>query len=302
MAAATTAPDSNYQASGSSASDWHWHGYRTADMPQLSSWVEPLGRVGHAAKGIVYGIVGLMAFRLAVGLGGSISGVRGAIEKIGQQPFGQLLLWATAIGLLSYTAWRLVQAIYDTEGAGRNFRGIGRRIGYAISGLIYGVLGIFAANLAIGARRSSSGQSSSDEAQQTLLQSFGGSVLIGLIGAVIIGIGLQTLYKAYKASFMRELSLREMSEKARRAALHIGRMGLSTRGIAFVIIGGFLIAAATGYRHAPSDGLADALAFVSIQPFGKILLGVAGFGLTCYAAHMIIMAIYRHFNVRRAAA
>lgn len=272
-----------------------WHGFETRSLPEVPSWIESLGRFGHAAKGVVYFVIGLLAFQLAIGAGGEISGSRDAIREIGQQPFGKFLLGLVAVGLLGYTAWRWVQAGKDTEGAGHEAKGICKRTGYAISGLAYLSLGVFAGSLALGLGGSSG---SGNSTTSSLLDSTWGRGLLGIAGAITIGVAIYFVYKAYKAKFMTKYDLGAMSENVRQAALNAGRIGLSTRAVAFAIIGGFiLMSAIRGTADGEVAGMSDALAAIAAQTDGKILIGVTGLGLMCYAVHMFLMARYRNFNV-----
>ncbi|QDV47465.1 hypothetical protein Enr13x_73740 [Stieleria neptunia] len=278
------------------ASGQSWHGFETRSMPEVPSWIESLGRAGHLAKGIVYFIIGFLAFQLAIGAGGEISGSRDAIREIGQQPFGRVLLGVVSIGLLGYTAWRWVQAGKDTEGVGQDVKGVCKRIGYAVSGLGYLALGIFAGSLALGFGSGSG--SSQNSASSPLLDSSWGRVALGIVGVITIGVAIYFVYKAYQAKFMTKYDLSAMSETTRKVALHAGRMGLSTRGIAVAIIGAFiLVSAIRGTADGEIAGMSDALAAIAAQTYGKILIGITGFGLMCYAVHMMLMGWFRKFNV-----
>ncbi|TWT56205.1 DUF1206 domain-containing protein [Allorhodopirellula solitaria] len=273
-----------------------WHGFETKTLPEVPSWVEPLGRAGHIAKGVVYGIIGALAFQLAIGAGGEISGSREAVREIGQQPFGRILLGIVAIGLLGYTLWRWVQAAKDTEGEGTDAKGIVKRVGYALSGAAYLSLGIFAGSLALGMAGGSG--SGSGGGSSTLLDSTWGRIVLGVAGAVTISVAIYFVYKAYLAKFMEKYDFARMSESARKFALHAGRFGLATRGVAFAIIGGFILrSAVNGTADGEIAGMSDALAAIAAQPFGKVLIGITGLGLVCYAVHMCLMGWYRRFNI-----
>ena len=115
-----------------------------------SEWVEPLARFGYAAKGIVYGIVGLLAAQAAVSAGGRTTDTQGALSVIVTQPFGKVLLSLVAIGLIGYVVWRFVQAIKDPENKGTNAKGLVQRLGYAGNGLIYASLALSAVKLVLG--------------------------------------------------------------------------------------------------------------------------------------------------------
>ena len=83
-------------------------------------WVERLARLGFAAKGIVYALVGLLAAQTAFGTGGKRTDTQGALQTISNQPFGRILLSFVAIGLLGYALWRLIEAAADPDHKGNN--------------------------------------------------------------------------------------------------------------------------------------------------------------------------------------
>ncbi|MEO9934101.1 DUF1206 domain-containing protein [Rhodopirellula bahusiensis] len=282
--------------SANATSRFSWHGYQEARLPQVPSWVETLGRAGHIAKGVVYFIVGFLAFRVTIGAGGEVGGARNAIREIGEQPYGMFLLGLVAIGLLGYTAWRWVQAIKDTEGAGTEAKGLLKRGGYAFSGIAYLVLGCYAGSLSLGfAGGSSSGESSQ---ASFLLDNAVGQVVLGIAGVITVGVGIYFVIKGYYAKFMSKYQLAEMGDTFRTTALHAGRIGLITRGIAFSIIGYFLAHSAwQGTGNGEIAGMGDALSAIAGQMYGRILLGVVGFGLMAYAVHMVLLGCYRRFNV-----
>ena len=240
----------------------------------------------------MYFTIGVLAFKLAIGAGGELSGSRDAVRQIGEQPFGRVLLGIVAVGLLGYTAWRWVQAGKDTEGAGADAKGVAKRIGYATSGFAYLTLGVFAASLAFGIAGGSS------DSSHSVLDSTWGRVALALAGMITVGIAFYFIYKAYAAKFMESYDLNRMNEMTRKVALHAGRAGLSTRGVAFAIIGAFiLISAIRGTADGEIAGMNDALAAIAAQSYGKILIGITGIGLVCYAIHMMLLGWYRHFNV-----
>src|SRR5665213_2865091 len=70
-------------------------GEAVSRRPELA-W---LARVGLVARGVVYGIIGILALKLAVGSGGKATTQRGALQTIAREPFGKALLIAMAVGL-----------------------------------------------------------------------------------------------------------------------------------------------------------------------------------------------------------
>ena len=61
-------------------------------------------RFGLVARGVSYGIIGILAIQLAVGAGGKATTQRGALLEIAERPFGRALLIAMIIGLASYAS------------------------------------------------------------------------------------------------------------------------------------------------------------------------------------------------------
>ena len=80
---------------------------------------EWLSRAGFVARGLIYGIVGILALKLALGHGGKLTNQQGALQTVAHQPFGKLLLTLVAIGLGGYAMWRLARAAigHGPEGA-----------------------------------------------------------------------------------------------------------------------------------------------------------------------------------------
>lgn len=257
-------------------------------------WIEKLARIGYATKGIVYVIVGVLALQAAFGAGGSTEGTRGAIREIGDEPFGQILLVLTAIGLLGYSLWRFVQAALDVEREGSDAEGIGKRIGYAISGLAYVFLAWTAASIVFGWGSSGSGNSRQEWTATLMAQPFG-RWIVGIIGVVIIGVGLHHFYRAYKAKFMEEYKTGMMERKEEKWARRIGQFGLSARGIVFCLIGTFFIQAALQAQPSEAQGLSGALETLAAQPYGPWLLGLVAAGLVAYGVYCFSRARYRYF-------
>jgi len=76
-------------------------------------WIVSLGRMGFAARGIVFMIIG--GFLILAALHSSsaeVHGLGGALKALQQQPYGWVLLALTAIGLFAFGLYGLVQARY----------------------------------------------------------------------------------------------------------------------------------------------------------------------------------------------
>ena len=97
---------------------------------EAASWVPPIARVGYAAKGVVYLLVGWIAIKAGMA-SGSPEGSAGALASLVDEVGGQLILMVIAIGLLAHVIWRAVQAILDPEHPGSGAKRVAARQFYA---------------------------------------------------------------------------------------------------------------------------------------------------------------------------
>jgi hypothetical protein len=259
-----------------------------------SAAIAIVARVGYATEGVLYLLVGGLATAYAFGAGGKITNGEGAASTLEAQPFGQALLWATAIGLFAYAAWRLLQAFVDPEHRATGGRDVGRRIGYALSGAAHAALGVAVVQMATG------GSSGGDEAKRTYLAKLmelpGGTAIFFLTGLAVIGFGIYQMVAAYRASFMDELKSNEMSAAERAWSLRVGRIGLAARGVVSCIIGYFLCRAGDSGSSSQVKDIGGALRAIASESDGMILLAIVALGLVAYALHQFFKAKYRRIE------
>lgn len=261
--------------------------------PYLQHAVTVVARWGYVAKGIVYLLIGGLASMAAAGLGGDNVGSREAITELARQPYGSFMLGLLGLGLFGYTLWRLAQAYFDTEDAGRGLKGIATRLGFVISGAIYASLGLFCINLLRNAAMSSSGDSSAQGRTAELMSHPGGIYLVFAVGIIFLGVGLRQIWRAINRSYLKNWHMRTMNSTQRRLAEGATRWGLSSRGVVFLIIGLFLCIAAAQTDPSEAQGLAGALNVLARQPFGPWLLGIVALGLMSYGIYCFINARFR---------
>jgi hypothetical protein len=248
-----------------------------------------LARAGLVARGVVYGIVGILALRLAVGFGGKATTQQGALMTLAQEPFGKALLIATAVGLAGYAVWRLVRA-WVGHGAEQNDSAFKRVAGVA-GGLAYAALSVTAVKILTGAS-STGGSNSPKQTTGGVLGWTGGREIVGAVGAILIGVALFQGYRGVSKKFLDDSKTREMSSEVKRAFTAIGVFGHLARLVVFGLIGYGLVKAAVDYNPRSAIGLDGALNKLLHNSYGPLLLGIVAAGLIGFALYSIADARY----------
>lgn len=79
----------------------------------MKEWIVRFGRVGLAARGIVFGIIGIFLIVAALQKNpDQAKGLGGALKELSTQAYGQVLLGIVAIGLIAYGIYSLAEARY----------------------------------------------------------------------------------------------------------------------------------------------------------------------------------------------
>jgi hypothetical protein len=276
------------------------HGAR-ADPERGSGWYAVLARSGLSAKGVSYGLVGALAFKLALGDGGKATSRQGALQALAQHTFGKVVLGLLAFGLAGYAIWRFVQAVAERgEGDDKEkLKTWGKRAGYVGRGLIYASLTFSALKILFGGE---SNQSQNEKAHQTTATVFdwpAGRWLVGAAGIVIVGVGLWNVYRGISKKFEDKWRTGEMGRRARTWGGRVGVVGHLARGVVFGLIGIFVTKAAIEYDPNDAIGLDGALRKLADASYGPYLLGVTAAGLVCYGVYCLVDARYRDISVGR---
>ncbi|NJK88501.1 MAG: DUF1206 domain-containing protein [Myxococcales bacterium] len=270
-------------------------GVRRAAGRNISERMEKLMRVGFFTKGVVYLILGVLAASAALGSGGQVTGSKGAISVLGSQPFGTFLLWLVGFGLAAYALWRLASAIIDPENEGSDAKGIAKRVGYLVSGILHTALAVAVFQMA-------AGSGSSGGNRQTwiamVMQESVGRWLIFILGIGAIAAGLKQLVSAKRADFHKTLRTSRMSPKLFRAVTALGRLGFAARGVVFGIIGYYAARAALNTNPSQVVGIGGALRKLSTSTGDAILLVIVALGLAAYGVYMLVASRYRAFPAR----
>src|SRR5688500_13228558 len=120
------------------------------DKSEKFGW---LVRLGFAARGLVYLLIGV----LALTANREQTGPEGAFNLLQGAPLGAPILYLAALGLVGYALFRLCSLLFDVENHGADGKGIAHRIGHGGSGVAHLALAWMAFQFAQGTKRAASG-------------------------------------------------------------------------------------------------------------------------------------------------
>jgi len=254
-----------------------------------------IARIGFAARGLVYILIGWFAIDVAAN-GGQLKDNQGALGTLAGTPMGQILLAVCSLGFVGYAIWRLTEAITDPENRSRDLKGKFERAGYAVSGITHLVLATAAARLALrqaSAQQGSPGDKSAESWSAWALEHPGGVVLLIIVGVLFLLVAGAQALKAYKARF-DELG---GDVPAPAYVRWIGRCGYAARAVIFALIGWFVITAALNQDADRAGGLGEALKQLRAQEQGALVMSIVAFGLLLFGVFSLIEARYRRIRV-----
>ena len=248
-----------------------------------SDWVDTAARIGLLAFGLVHVVVGWLALQLALGdRAGKASG-EGAIRELAEKPFGLVVVCVVGAGLVLLALWRALEALVghrDDEGLMRTRH----RLTDAARTVVYGYLAWSAFAVVAGSGSSGDGTRS---ATARLMGQPGGQLLVAAVGAVIVGIGVTLVHRAWTDRFTEEMDQRGLRGTSGTVYVWLGRTGSAAKGVAYGIVGILFGWAAATHEPKKSGGLDQALAELLDKPLGPYLLvvialGFVAFGLFCF--------------------
>ncbi|WP_058305946.1 DUF1206 domain-containing protein [Gracilibacillus massiliensis] len=259
---------------------------------EAKPWLRAIARSGYIAKGIVYILVGVLSVMAAVGVGGQTTDGSGAIAAVANEPFGNVLVWIIAIGLIIYGGWKIVQFFKGPSRENNKGKDVIMRITYLVSASIYLSLAYKSFSMLL------SNQSSSSSSWLSIILDLPlGEWIVFSIGLIIASVGINEIINGYKEKFVDKFKFNEMSKKEIKLGKKVGRIGLIARGITFLVLGFFIMATGFTKDLQVEAGLDGALQKIAQQPFGQWMLGLVAIGLVLYGVFQIMKGKNRNMNI-----
>lgn len=252
-----------------------------------------LVRGGFVARGVTYGVIGILALSLALGYHtqGQTPNQQGALVLLARTPLGHGSLVLVAVGLFAYAVWKLQHGVFargpEVTGSGALIDRVANFGGAAV------YFSFFAVD--IQALLGQVGHSSSQPKQAAagILGWPGGPVYVGIAGAVLIGISIYQAYDAVRGKFAEDCRTEDMGSRSWHAFMVIGHIGLVARAAVFAAVGYFVCRTAVEYNPSAAVGLDGALGRLRQGQFGPWVLGLVAMGLLVFAVFSLAEAHFR---------
>ena len=251
--------------------------------------VSSLLRIGSAAKGLVYFLMGLFCLGTVVNISTGTSGPEETIAWLGRNPYGQVVYFVLGTGILCYAAWRLYEAFLDPFARGKSFAALFYRLNCIIVGICYGALAVYSFRRLF---RFYDGGEIRKDALQLVLQLPYGAAITYIIAVAVVGAGISALYTGFSNAHMRDVDNWALTRVQRKGFEIVGAVGLG--GVAAV----YFIMAYSLYRVAQMNyadnfmGVGDSLAYLEGWSVGLMLMLITGVGLLAYGIFMFLLAYY----------
>ena len=254
---------------------------------------EWMARIGYAARGIVFLIVGAFMALAATGSGQRGLESKEALRALLTHPFGEVLLGVIAVGLLCFALWRLAQSLLDADHCGMELKALARRTMFGLTALFYLAFASIVVQMMIG---SDSGGNTDQLARDWTVWALSKPFGQWAIGAVGLGIAVGSIVFGIAGGRSDNEGHLELGGDSRQLVKGLGRAGFIARSIVFAIIGLFLFFAAVDANSREAKGVGGALRVIQRQPYGPVLLGATAAGFLAFGLYGVMLARYRHIS------
>lgn len=250
-----------------------------------------LARVGCCAIGTIYVLIGVWAMLALLRLAAPAADEQRILQRMSGWPLGAGLIASLALGTLAYIVWLLFDAVFDPYKFGDGLKGVGERIGIALSALAYGKTGWSAVKVLVGS--GAHGEQQRQRFAWHVLEWSGGRWMVGVVGVVVAIVGLFQIKYVYEGHHRRWIELPRSSRYARLMVDVLGWAGYGSRCAILVVLGWFLLHAAWAFDAHDVGDTDSAFNFLGLSggALGHALFSAVALGTVCYGVFMYVNAL-----------
>jgi hypothetical protein len=264
---------------------------RPATIPRRAASL--MGRLGYAARGAIYLMVGVSAGMETIWPEHRPGGWSKVLGPLAQHWTGGLILLVLASGMACFAGWLAISALLRHD-----------HTGPAHFVLLAGTLGDAAiyVGFAVGILGSVTGavHGGGDREMQAwiapLLGDWAGRVLVGVVGTIVAACGIGLVAWAAIGDIEGPL---ELPRTERKLLQPVGRYGTGGRGAAIALVGCGLFAAMIHGDPREARELGGMLAAVRSYPYGAVATGLLALAFIGSSLLDFAIAAFRRFDPGR---
>ncbi len=245
-----------------------------------------LAQLGYAARGLLYFLFGLTMALATVNFQDRPRGIESSLNVLLERPFGRIAVGLVAVGLFGYVIRRFIQvwAPPDVGEPPVKIVRFGRRFSYACSAIWNIGITATALFLALGLTVA--------EYDWSVLRGLLPGWLVFLIGAGFFGYAIFEFYMAITRRFTVDLRFEGKHKRLENFTLVCGIIGYTGRGIAYFLVGVFVMYAGWLIQGARVSNLGNILSAIEAFPSSNGIFLVIAAGLIAYGVYLILAAWY----------
>tara|TARA_B000000460_G_C21493916_1_gene382978 strand:- start:564 stop:1286 length:723 start_codon:yes stop_codon:yes gene_type:complete len=231
--------------------------------------------------GLVHLLLSTLVITVALGGSSEQTSQSGAFTALAEAPFGIILVWVIAALLAVLGAHQLADGLV-VRGSDEPDRWR-RRIASWGRGVVYLILAVLAAAIALGARPNS--EQSAEDASEGVLSLFAGPIVLGILGIGILIAGVAYAGVGVTRGFQKKMSY--PGGGLGMTVTVLGIVGYVAKGLALAVVGILVVIAAVTTDPDAAGGLDEAIHSLLALPAGPALVigvgtGFAAYGLFCF--------------------
>ncbi len=244
---------------------------------------------GCISTGLSYSGVGIIAMLSYLKLRKGGADESSMLAILNEAFVGKILLWIIMTGTACYMVWRIYETVTDPYGYGRDFGGLVKRSGIALSTFADLLIVYAAVKIIIGAGNIQLNGEPVEEREfvRSMLTESWGTSAVTAIGVIVMVAAIVQFFYGVTRGYKERLDIDFYSKSAKVIIHFLAWVGYCSRGIIVGIIGFFFLKAAFTGDAQQVVNTDKAFDFVGDE-VGHAYFIILALGTVCYGIFMII--------------
>jgi hypothetical protein len=246
-----------------------------------------MARIGFAARGLIYLLIGGSAARAALRSDEPPHGFTESVHDLIRLPFGRALIVVIALGLACFAGWLAIRGFNQARRARHAKRWL-FAAGMLGDAMLY--IGFVVVVLSRAFGEGTGGDRDVQLWTRWLFAHATGRTILGVVGLGLIAGGISMAVWTWSVDVERSVALAPRNKEVTEA---ISRYGLTGRAAALGLVGGYLLAAAIDADPSKAHGLGGVLQSLRGNSYGWASVLLFGSAFAASAFFDFIEAVYR---------